>query len=318
MLRHLVFVPALMLVLLASARADDAAKEKLFVVSMEGGIEKSSIVAMNADGTGRTTIKTPDGIALDPALSPDGKSLAFTILDPKAGRADIMVAKPDGSDPKKIISAEEKEIVFGVSGSPDGKRLAYSVMKQPEGGPPKNIPLMICAADGKNAKQVGDGLMPAWSHDGKSVLYTTLQKEGDFEPRLHVMDIDGKNNKELLKGRAMMGTYSPDGKRIAYMAAKEGKNELPRIHVCNADGSEPKQVTGGEDHFEISPHWSADGQRIFFNRMKREGAPMKVGLFVMDADGKNEKRLNKEDGTDLLGGGPLFLLTRSAPAKAQQ
>jgi len=102
------------------------------------------------------------------------------------------------------------------------------------------------------------------------------------------------------------------------MAAKEGKNELPRIHVCNADGSEPKQVTGGEDHFEISPHWSADGQRIFFNRMKREGAPMKVGLFVMDADGKNEKRLNKEDGTDLLGGGPLFLLTRSAPAKAQQ
>jgi Tol biopolymer transport system component len=306
------------LVAAAETRADDAAKEKLFVVSMEGGFEKMSIVLMNADGGDRKTIKTPEGIPLDPVPSRDGKWLAFTLMDPKTMRADIHVAKVDGSDARKISSAEEKEIAFGASWSPDGKRLAYSVMKSPDGGPPKNMPLLVCDSDGKNAKKIVEGILPSWSPDGKQILYTVLNLEGDFDPRLHVMDADGKNAKELIKAKSMMGHFSPDSKRIVYMSAKDGKQEMPRIHVCNADGSESKQVTSGEDHFELAPRWSADGRRIFFNRMKREGAPKNIALFVMDADGKNEKRLSKEDGSDILGGSPLFMLTRSSSEPAQK
>jgi hypothetical protein len=44
---------------------------------------------------------------------------------------------------------------------------------------------------------------------------------------------------------------------------------------------------------------------------------MKVALFVMDADGKNEKRISKEDGVDILGGSPLFLLMGGAPQEAK-
>jgi Tol biopolymer transport system component len=321
MLRHFVFVPALLFVAAALALADDAAKEKLYVTAMEGGFDNTSIVSMNADGSGRTTIKTPEGIVLDPVPSPDGKHLAFTLMDQKTMRADIHVANTDGSNARKVSAGEEKEIAFGASWSPDGKRLAYSVMKTPENGPPKEMPLMVCDEDGKNANKIGNGMLPAWSRDGQQILYTVLDFAGDFDPHLHVMDADGKNARQLLKAKSMMGSFSPDGKRIAYMSAEkanEGPGAQPRIHICNADGSEPKQITDGEKDFELAPRWSADGKRIFFNRMI-DDPKMKWPLFVMDADGKNMKRISKEDGSDILGGSPLFLLMSGSdkPVKKQ-
>lgn len=299
-----VVVPALI--------GDDAKPEKLLFVAMEGGPDKIALVSMNADGSGRTKIKTGEGIALDPALSPDGKHIAYTLVDPTTMKADIHVMSIDGSGDKKITEGKDKQIAFAPSWSPDGKRLAYSTMKSPEGGQPGNGAIIVIDADGKNLKKIGDGLLPTWSPDGKRILYTVLNKADDFDPRLHVMDTDGQNDKEFLKGRSMMGAYSPDGKRIVYLSAKGGKGDLPRISLCNADGSEPKELTKGEGVMEIAPRWSADGKRIFFNRMEPETRMQKIPIFVMDADGKNEKRISKEDGADILGGSPLFLLTRAA------
>jgi dipeptidyl aminopeptidase/acylaminoacyl peptidase len=312
MTKLLCLIPALLVTTAAipPLHGDDAKAEKLLIVSFEGGLDKSAIYSMNADGTGRTKIKTPEGLALDPALSPDGKRLAFTLADQKTSKADIHVANADGSEAQKVTENEAKQIAFAPNWSPDGKRIAYSVMTMPEGRPPENGTIIVVDADGKNPKKIGTGLLPSWSPDGKRILHTVLNKADDFDPHLHVMDADGQNDKELLKGRSLMGVYSPDSKRIVYMGAKDGKNEQPHIYMCNADGSEPKELTPGEDVFEVAPRWSADGKRIYFNRMNRQDAPRKIPIFVMDVDGKNAKRVSKEDAADILGGSPLLLLTR--------
>ena len=39
----------------------------------------------------------------------------------------------------------------------------------------------------------------------------------------------------------------------------------------------------------------------------------RFSILVMDADGANEKELSKGEGTDLLGGAPMFLLGRGRP-----
>jgi Tol biopolymer transport system component len=291
--------------------ADDATSEKLLFVSFEGGPDKISVHSTNADGTGRTRIKTGEGIALDPALSPDGKQIVYSLLNEKAMKADLHVINADGSGDKLLTKVQDKEIAFGPNWSLDGKRLVYAVMRAPEGGPPGNGTIYVINADGQNAKKLGEGILPALSPDGKKILYTALGKDQEFNPRLHVMDADGKNDKELLKGRSMLGAYSPDGKRIAYMGAKEGNEALPHIYVCNADGSQPTPLTNDEAAFELAPRWSANGKRIYFNRMLREQGPDKVGIYVMDADGKDVKRLSKEGASEILGGGPLFLLTRT-------
>jgi Tol biopolymer transport system component len=317
MTKLLRLIPALLVALAAipALRGDDPKADKLLVVSMEGGVDKSGIYSMNADGTGRTKIKTPEGVAVDPALASDGKRLAFTLMDQKSSRADIHVANADGSEAKKVTACEEKQIAFAPNWSPDGKRIAYSVMKMPEGGPPDNGAIFVIDADGKNSKQIGAGMLPTWSPDGKRILYTVLNKAEDFEPRLHVIDADGQNDKELFKGRAMMGMYSPDGKRIVYMGAKEGKNVEPHIYTCNADGSESKVLTEGEAILEIAPRWSADGKRIFFNRMNRQDAPRKISIFVMDQDGKNAKRVSQDDAADILGGSLMLFMTGSQTKK---
>src|SRR5262249_2002920 len=142
------------------------------------------------------------------------------------------------------------------------------------------IQLMVCDPDGKNTKKLGKGIWPAWSPDGKQILFTVLNLQNDS--RLHVTDHDGKNAKQFLKAKSMLGHISPDGKRLVYMSAKDGKQE--RIHVCNADGSDPKQLTTGEDHFELTPRWATDGKKIFFNRKMRKGTTVRFALFVIDAD----------------------------------
>jgi Tol biopolymer transport system component len=297
---------------LPRAVAEDAKAEKIVFASYATKEQppKAVILRMNADGTGRTEITKGEAMDLDPVLSPDGKRIAFTRVDHKTMRADIHVMNADGAEAKPITKIQDKQIAFGPSWSPDGKRIAYSVTAVPEGGPPGNGEIHIIDADGKNGSKVTEGWLPAWSPDGQKLLYTVLEKNGDFNPRLFVADADGKKAKQLLKGRAMMGTFSPDGKRIACMAAKDGPNEQPRIHLCNPDGSNLKQVTTAEQAMELAPRWSADGKRIFFNRMAREGNPLRALIFVMDADGKNEKQLSPDNSMDLLGGAPLLWLTR--------
>jgi Tol biopolymer transport system component len=311
----ILMVPLAVLALSVCNAVEETKAEKLYFVSMasDNAARQAtiSIYTMNADGMGRVKLTKSDATELDPALSPDGKRIVYTLLDEKAMRADLHVMNADGTQDKPLTKVEDKQIAFGPGWSPDGKRVAYAVMKTPEGGAPENGAIHVIDADGQNAKKIGEGIIPSWSPDGKRVLYTVLEKAQDFNPRLHVMDADGKNDKELLKGRGMLGAYSPDGKRIVYMGAKEGNDALPHIYVCNADGSEPTLLTKDEAAFELAPRWSADGKRIYFNRMLREQGPDKVGIYVMDADGKNEKRLSKEGASDILGGSPLFLLTRT-------
>ena len=119
-----------------------------------------------------------------------------------------------------------------------------------------------------------------------------------------------------------VGQWSPDGKRIAYIGS-EGK---PQIYVCDADGSEVKQLsTLADRRTETAPgavtealflpvRWSADGKRLYFNRPTLDGdLAKKSPLYVIDADGKNEKELTKGGDIDLLGGAGFFVVKTVMP-----
>src|SRR5262249_51174851 len=156
--------------------------------------------------------------------------------------------------------------------------IAYTLLTRPADGAPR-ADIMVMDADGKSTRSVGKGILPAWSPDGKRILYTAsdpADKE-DKGMRLCVTGADGKDAKVLVKGEAMMGAWSPDGKRIAYMCVPEGGKSQPQVHLCNADGSDPKQLTkpGGQIE-ETGPQWSADGKRVYFGRRTvPKGAPGK-------------------------------------------
>jgi Tol biopolymer transport system component len=183
--------------------------------------------------------------------------------------------------------------------------------------PTMDAQLFVMDADGQNEKSLGKGQMAVWSPDGKQILYND-----PIGSVLWVMDADGKNAKQLFQTPSRMRAYSPDGKRIAYVCVPRsvgpatqfagagfgggGRQPPTRIYVANADGSGAAPVTTAEpEASDSAPRWSADGKRIYFNRMPekdRAGRPANVAyILAIDPDGKNEKELVKTDALDLLG-----------------
>src|SRR5205814_481617 len=78
--------------------------------------------------------------------------------------------------------------------------------------------------------------------------------------RPYVMDLDGKNKRELSKDYPHLVhgmSLSPDGKRGAY------EDPAYRLFLADADGSNAKQVKTGE-RFHLMPSWSPDGAWVLF------------------------------------------------------
>jgi len=139
---------------------------------------------------------------------------------------------------------------------------------------------------------------PDWSPDGRKVAFVG---SGDS---IWVMNADGTQRRPLTQsGEA--GVYgpdwSPDGVRIAFSSYTVGGN--PGIQVMNADGSEGETVTDPQEGVgNFHPSWSPDGERIVFMKQRSsfemvEGSPMNE-IYVIDADGSDEKQLIREPGVD--------------------
>lgn len=68
-------------------------------------------------------------------------------------------------------------------------------------------------------------------------------------------------------------------------------NDNWEIFVMNADGSEPINLTKTPKEHEHYPQVSPDGTKICFSVDVGEGRDAMRGLYVMDSDGKNRKKL---------------------------
>lgn len=117
-----------------------------------------------------------------------------------------------------------------------------------------------------------DASHPAWSPDGKSILFTT---EGD----LWVMDYRGQNKKQLTNtpdDYEDVGIWSPDGTAVAFLSEA---NEGGTVGLCmmDADGSNRKTLT---NKLADMPAWSPDGSQIAF-------IAVGGGISVIDINGTN-------------------------------
>jgi Tol biopolymer transport system component len=153
-------------------------------------------------------------------------------------------------------------------------------------------------ADGKNARTLGRGMMPAFSPDGTKILYTRVAPGPQFEPSLGVMDADGTNSKEVVPRCSFMGSWSPDGKHLLYVGWGAGSGGKCHIYTCKADGSDPKPLTEF-GNWDLGMSWSSDGKHIYINRSKPGGKTW--AICVMDAGGGNEQEVVKSC-REMLGG----------------
>ncbi|HEX8090806.1 MAG TPA: DPP IV N-terminal domain-containing protein, partial [Blastocatellia bacterium] len=83
------------------------------------------------------------------------------------------------------------------------------------------------------------------SPDGKSIVYvvgTSNLAQAKSVTQVWVMDIDGRNARQLTSGEKSSGSplFSPDGKWISFVSTKDGSANL---YVMPAGGGEARKLT---------------------------------------------------------------------------
>lgn len=122
---------------------------------------------------------------------------------------------------------------------------------------------------------------PAWSRDGKSIVF--VMEAGGADWNVYRANVDGSEVRQLTHGGAWDPTWSPDGKSIAFVSKVEGKRQ---ISAMSPDGLNIRLLTSGlSEHFH--PAWSPDGRRIALTAAEN-GASR---IVVMDLGGANAKPL---------------------------
>ena len=132
------------------------------------------------------------------------------------------------------------------------------------------------------------------------VYVATKQIIGGHE--IYTMEADGTDRKRLTNNDNEVldfdPVWSPDGNRIAFASRMEGGplNSFD-IFVMDADGKHFVNLTQNPRGDDRMPTWSPDGRQIAFVS-GREPHRLDWEIYVMDADGKNIKRLTNNRGQD--------------------
>ncbi|HEY7192570.1 MAG TPA: S9 family peptidase [Gemmatimonadales bacterium] len=210
----------------------------------------------------------------NPALSPDGKRVAFvvtTVVEDKDRRHnEIWMAAADGSSLPFRFTSPSTE-ASNPNWAPDGSMLALSSRRE---GSDDDIWFIRTTAPGGEAFQIkGVHAMPIFSRDGQWLAYSWRGEEPD------------SMKKDAWRQRVSPTaiTRGPDPKRfdgriytsIPIVADERGylpPRELRRpshLYLVPIGGGAPRQLTRG-DLSQTSPAWSPDGKAIVFEQDSTE------------------------------------------------
>ena len=222
-----------------------------------------------------------------PAISPDGKLVAYTIRetnwDENAYETEIWLADVQSGTTRQLTNGRKSSTA--PAWSPDGKRLAFGSDRED-----KRQIYVIDLAGGEAMKltsaEESVGAF-AWAPDGRSLAFTSSdprtdalkdreKKYAEFDvidadhrmSHLYVVDVETKKIRRLTSGAFTVGRFdwSPNSREIAFDhrinsdPANGGSADISVVTV--ADGAVRKLVT--QEGPDSNPLWSPDGSTIAF------------------------------------------------------
>jgi TolB protein len=214
-----------------SLAAEPAGRE-LLVASFRTGDTEIFIVDPDT-GDARNLTRSPRSSERYPSWSPDGSQVAFN--SDRDGTFNLYVIGADGKNLLQLTH-EKRGVEAGMqSWTADGKWIYFGLFGK---GEPR---MCRIAPDGSKFEEVGKGIDPAVSPDGKMIAFARALSDGHH---LFVMDADGSNVRQLTaKGNVFAGvhcTWSPDGKTILYA---DQVGDALEIFSIEPDGKNARQLT---------------------------------------------------------------------------
>jgi Tol biopolymer transport system component/predicted Ser/Thr protein kinase len=219
------------------------------------------------------------GVKWGPALSPDGKQIAFVSDGGKEQNWDIYVQLTDEANPRRLTT--DPALDFSPAWSPDGLRIAFvrlvadgaQILIIPAaGGPERKLydsSVRTCA--GTNVHWAKDRCGIAWSPDGR--FLTVVDREAPDAPNsIFLLNIETRERRRLTsppKGWFGDGlsAFSPDGRTLAFSRSQARPffdiYTLP-LSATGEPRGEPRQVTSGTNGIS-GLDWTPDGRFVVFS-----------------------------------------------------
>jgi serine/threonine protein kinase len=196
------------------------------------------------------------------ALSPEGKRVAFTLVDAESGLKDVWVLD--------LLRGVRTRLTFGASGagfvgkdapiwSPDGTRIAYTVTAlvddlfvRPAAGGDEQ-PLLRTKSD----KRPTD-----WSQDGRILVFDQQGATPNSKYGVWVWPFDGKTEPRPFVDSEFNergGRLSPDGRWMLYSSDESGRFELYVAPYPGPGGKWQISAAGA-----VTGWWTLGGKEIVF------------------------------------------------------
>jgi Tol biopolymer transport system component len=271
--------------------AIDVSSLKGRIVFSAGPPHAEDVSVVNADGSGLRRLTTDPHADFDPALSPDGKQVAYRHQEEMDSSTEVFAMNADGSGARNI--SHQKEADWGPNWSPDGKRVLWNCQRDLDFG----FQACVANADGSGLKTIRPDAWveyPAWSPDGAMIAFMGQEvgaSGDDPDYNIFVMKADGTSVTRLTDAPGSDGwpAWSPDGTRITFSTSRSdcrnsdapdcrSSGDIGPLHelwVMNADGSDQRRLSTSFGQFSS---WSPDGSFIVFS----------PGLTVIRPDGTGQ------------------------------
>ncbi|MDP2654806.1 MAG: DPP IV N-terminal domain-containing protein [Candidatus Omnitrophota bacterium] len=176
--------------------------------------------------------------------------------------------------------------------SPDGRKIAYISNKS------GTAEIWVMNADGSEKAQITKSgkhhQSPDWSPDGRKLVFCA-NYHGHMD--VYTMNADGSDLAQITdyEGMDFTPNFSPDGRRIIFASKRSGNSDLWAYEIATKSLRQLTEFRGRD----YSPAFSPDGSRIaFVTGLAGADGKENLEIYVMDSDGKNEKRVTTNLGID--------------------
>jgi imidazolonepropionase-like amidohydrolase/Tol biopolymer transport system component len=251
----------------------ERAKSKLYVKDLTSGEEKKVYDALDQDVQETWAVT---GVYPNMAWTPDGASVVFWAggkirrVNVADGASSVIPFKVD--DTRVVIDATHPQVEVApdriqtkmprwASVSPDGKTVVFETLGK----------LWVKPAAGGTARRLVSGdetefeLFPAWSRDGKTIVFVGWTDQG--LGHIRTVSASGGAAKDVMSqpGHFAVPQFSPDGKTIVFELRRSGGltstrwSQDPGVYRVASTGGTPVRISreGSE------PQFGASNDRVF-------------------------------------------------------
>lgn len=256
-------------------------------MSTNGRVFGGRLFVIRPDGSGLRALTPRSTLVQAYAWSPNGRVIAYVDR-----RSSLWLVHPDGTG-RALLLRGSRFRTMSMSWSPDGKTIAIVTPGWYPGAKPHDpcshttIYLVAIGRARPKALPVRAVLCwVAWSPRGDEIAYRDYR---DYRG-ISVIHPNGSARRDVPDG--LVGAqWSADGRLLVFGKwGSYGAGSNPyygSVVVVDSDGTDYHVVTT-HAYVGYSAAWSPRGRRLLYGRAHRKG------IYVIDADGRNDRRVTRD------------------------